>query len=263
MPTLLELQQAMRQSLVAREDGAAAAMLAMGCGPERLDIYRNSFIIGVTNALRLTCPAVHRLVGDDFFAAAAQACIAAHPPQAAWLDGYGADFAEFLEQFPPAAALVYLGDVARLEWAVSQAIHARDCPPLALTALVELAPGEEARVRFLPHPSISLLRVAYPVDDIWRAVLARDDGALAALALDRRAVHLLVQRLPAGVEVTRLDEAHWRFLAALCAGEPLQDALDKTRGVDALALLAAHLAADRFVGFTLTSAHPNLKAGAS
>jgi hypothetical protein len=251
MPTLLELQEAMRNSLIAREDGAAAAMLATAYGPERLNIYRNTFITGVTNALRLTYPAIHRLVGDDFFAAAAATFIAGHPPQAAYLDRYGSEFPEFLQQFPPATALIYLGDVARLEWTVSQAIHARDCVPLALSALTQLTPGEEADVRFVPHPSVSLLRVSYPADDIWRAVLARDDAALAALAIEAQDIYLLVQRFAAGVEVIRLDAAEWRFLAALCAGEPLQAALDGATGLDASALLAAHLAADRFVGFTL------------
>jgi hypothetical protein len=260
---LLELQSAMRKSLVERDSRAAAAMLARPFGPERLDIYRNTFMTGVTNALRLTYPAVHRLVGDDFFAAAAQTFIASHPPRAAWLDRYGGDFPEFLERFPPAATLAYLGDVARLEWAVSGAIHAAEREPLALTALAKLAPGDEGDVRFVPHPSLSLLRVFYPADDIWRAVLARDDAALAALALDRRAIHLVVQRGAEGVEVMRRDEPEWRFLAALCAGEPLHAALDAAGGRDAAQLLAEHLAAQRFVGFTLAPPGAKPEAAAS
>jgi len=69
MPTLLEVQRAVRASLVDRDDGAAAAMLADE--PDRLNIYRNTFVIGVTKALRLSYPAVHRLVGETFFDGAA------------------------------------------------------------------------------------------------------------------------------------------------------------------------------------------------
>jgi hypothetical protein len=251
VPTLLEVQNAMRKSLVDRNDGEAAAMLAEHVAADRLDIYRNTFIVGVTKALRLSFPAVHRLVGDDFFAAAADLFIAANPPRAAYLDEYGADFPEFLEQFPPAATLAYLPDVARLEWAVSRAIHASDREPLALSELAALAPQDQGRVRFAPDPSIGLLRVSYPVDVIWRAVLDCNDTALAALDLHPAPVHLLVQRLATGVEVIRLDESEWRFAAALCAGQPLQAALDEATSVDATALLATHLAAERFVGFTL------------
>jgi hypothetical protein len=251
VPTLLEVQNAMRNSLVHREDGGAAAMLAEHAPPDRLDIYRNTFVAGLTKALRLTYPAVHRLVGDDFFVAAAAIFIARNPPHTAYLDEYGGGVPEFLEQFPSAAQLVYLADVARLEWAVTQAVHAVDQGALALTQLAALAPQDQGRVCFAPHPSISLLRVSYPVDLIWRAVLDRDDTALAALDLNASPIHLLVQRLPGGVDVIRLDESEWRFAAALCAGQPLHAALDKATGIDATALLARHLAAERFVGFTL------------
>src|SRR6266700_3390037 len=248
VPTLLEVQTALRKSLVDRDDEAAAKMLAAHVPADRLDIYRNTFMTGVTKALRLSFPAVHRLVGDDFFAAAAGRFIAGDPPGAAYLDQYGA---QFLQQFPAAAALTYLADVARLEWAVNQAIHAPDREPLALAQLGALAAGDQGRVCFVPHPSISLLRAAYPADLIWRAVLDSDDAALAALDLDAGSCHLLVQRSSTGVEVTRLDLSEWRFAAALCAGQPLQAALDEATGVDGAALLAGHFAAERFVGFSL------------
>jgi hypothetical protein len=255
MPTLLEVQNALRKSLVDREDGEAALTLAAHVLPDRLDIYRNTFITGVTKALRLSYPAVHRLVGDDFFAAAADIFIVRHPPRAAYLDQYGAQFPEFLEQFPPAAALAYLADVARLEWLVGQAIHAADHETLALTVLAAVSESDQGRVCFVPHPSIGLLRVSHPADVIWRAVLDGDDAALAALDLHPAPVHLRVQRLSAGVEVVRLDESEWHFAAALCAGQPLQMALDQVTGIDAAALLAGHLAAGRFVGFTLAGQH--------
>jgi hypothetical protein len=255
VPTLLEVQKALRKSLVERDAGEAAAMLAAHVPPDRLDIYRNTFVTGATKALRLTYPCVHRLVGEDFFAAAADIFIAREPPRTGYLDHYGAEFAEFLQQFPTAAALVYLADVARLEWAVSRAIHASDREPLELAALAALTAEDQARVCFVPHPSVGLLRLRYPADIIWRAVPDCDDAALAALDLDGRPIYLLVQRRPSGVEVMRLDEAEWRFAAALCTGQPLETALDAATGIDAGAALASHLAAGRFVGFSLTSAH--------
>jgi hypothetical protein len=255
VPTLLEVQNALRKSLVERDDGAAAAMLAPHVPADRIAIYRNTFITGVTKALRLSYPGVHRLVGDDFFAAAAGIFIASSPPHTGYLDQYGAEFPEFLEQFPSAAALIYLADVARLEWTVSRAIHAPDRAPLELESLAALAEDDQAHLSFVPHPSIGLLRLRHPADIIWRAVLDGDDAALAALDLDGPPIHLMVQRRSSGIEVTRLDEAEWRFAAALCAGQPLQLALDDATGIDAGAALATHLAAERFVGFTLAAGH--------
>src|SRR6516225_2425236 len=96
MPTLLEVQRAMRASLVDRDDAAAAAMLPEGVGADRLNIYRNTVLIGLTKALSLCFPAVRRLVGADFFEGAAGLFIPQHPPRAAWLDRYGAEFPDFL-----------------------------------------------------------------------------------------------------------------------------------------------------------------------
>ncbi len=252
MPTLLEVERAMRASLVERNDGPAAAMLAENVPADRLNIYRNTFVAGVTKALRLSYPAVHRLVGNDFFEGAAALFIAQHPPCAAYLDEYGADFPQFLRGFRPAAALEYLPDVARLEWAVNQAIHAADVEPLDLARLAALPPEDQVRVCFVPHPSIALLCTDYPVDVIWRGVLGGDDAALAAVDLKTGPVCLLVERRATGVEVSRLDAAAWRFAVALCGGRSLADIFAEVAGTGGEVWLAEHLAASRFIDFRLT-----------
>jgi hypothetical protein len=250
-PTLLEVQRAMRASLVDRDDGAAAAMLAPWVGPDRLNIDRNTFMVGVTNALRLGFPAVHRLVGAGFFDGAAAIFIARHPPRAAWLDRYGAEFPGFLREFAPAAALTYLPDVAELEWAVNAALHAPDAQPLDLTRLAALAPEEQVRVCFVPNPCLGLVSAAHPADIIWRAVLEGDDAALSAIDVEAGPVHLLVERGDHGVAVLRLSEPAWRFAAALRAGRPLEEACAAATDIDAHTLLAEHLAAGRLVDFNI------------
>ncbi|HEV8553710.1 MAG TPA: DNA-binding domain-containing protein [Casimicrobiaceae bacterium] len=253
MSALRELQGAVYRSLVARDDGAAAAYVrSEGLAPAaRLSIYRNTFYGTLSNALRLSYPAVHRLVGAEFFEAAAQKFIENNPPRSAYLDGYGGGFADFLVRFPAAASVVYLPDVARLEWAVNRALRAPDATPLEVAALLELAQGDHDRVRFVPHPSVSLVRANYPADTIWRTVLAQDDPALRAIDLTDAPVWLLVQRLATGIDVQRLGEPAWRFTEALCEGRPLHAAVEVAPDIDVSALLAEHLAAGRFIAFTL------------
>jgi hypothetical protein len=266
VPSLREVQRAFRSSLVEREDGAAAAFV-IGDGLEparRLSIYRNTFVSNLTNALRLSYPAVHRLVGAEFFEGAAQIFVHKRPPVGAYLDEYGGEFAEFLARFPPAALLPYLPDVARLEWAVNRALHAPDVKPLEVAQLAHVDPAHHDRVRFVAHPAVSVLRVDYPVDAIWRAVLEQDDAALSAIDLAAGPVWLLVERTTGRVEVTRLDEHAWRFAAELFAGQLLGAALDTADGVDAPALLAEHIAAGRFIAFNLDAAvHTQVQAQGS
>lgn len=253
MPALLEVQHALYRSLVERDDtGAAGHVVADGLTPAaRLNIYRNTFAATLTTALRLSFPAVRLLVGAEFFEGAARIFMEAAPPTSAYLDEYGAEFPAFLERFPPAAALAYLADVARLEWAVSHALHAPDAAALDIAGLSAVAPADHGSVAFVPHPSLGLIEAAYPADAIWRAVLAEDEVAMAAVDLGAGPVRLLVQRLDAGVDVTGLDEPAWRFLAALCGGMPLGEAIASAPDLDAAAALAEHLAHGCFTSFVI------------
>src|SRR5215469_1486634 len=180
--TLLEIQSAMRRDLVGNDDATVAATLGDALTPaDRLSVYRNTSRTALTNTLRLNFPAVRRLVGEDFFEAAADTFITREPPHTAWLDLYGEEFPEFLQCFEPATGLIYLPDVARLERAVGRALHAVDAKPLEYSQLLHIEASVQGRVRFIPHPSVSLVLSRYPVDAIWRAVLARDDVTLASI----------------------------------------------------------------------------------
>src|SRR6516164_9000957 len=253
VPTLLEIQTAMRRGLLGNGDATIAATLGNALAPaDRLSIYRNTSRTALTNALRLNFPAVQRLVGEDFFAAAAESFIRCEPPCTAWLDFYGEGFAEFLQSFEPAASLIYLPDVARLERAVGRALHAVDTKPLEYSQLLHIEASVQGHVRFTPHPSVSLVFSRYPVDAIWRAVLARDDVTLASIDLTGGAVRLLVERRAGEIEVARMDERQWKFAEALFTGHSLSAALAVADHPDATTWLAAHLAAGHFSDFTLS-----------
>ena len=253
MPTLLELQGAVARSLVARDDGDIAPhVVADGIAvAARLAVYRNTMIGGLTTALRLAYPAIHRLVGAAFFESAAQIFAAARPPTSACLDDYHPAFADFLADFAPAATLPYLAGVARLDWAASRALHAPDAPVLDPLALAALDARDHSRLRFVPHPSVSTIRADHPVDDIWRAVLTQDDAAMAAIDPGAGPVRLLVRRRNEVPVVARLAEPAWRVTAALCAGRSLPDALDDADGIDTPALLASLLTDGVFTAILL------------
>jgi hypothetical protein len=254
MTRLIELQRAVYRSLVDGDDAPAAAhVVADGIAAARLGVYRNTFIGSLTAALRLVYPAIYRLVGAPFFERAARRFIEAEPPVSAWLDEYGALFPGFLAGFAPAAALRYLPDVARLEWAVNRALHAKDAEPLDLSRLSAVPARDHGHVALVPHPSVSLVTAEYPVDAIWQAVLAEDDAALAAIDLAAGPVWLMVERNASGVEVLRLAAPEWRFMSELTVSRSLQEAIDAAPGIDAASLLAGHLAAGRFIDFGLDS----------
>lgn len=252
MPALLDVQAGLYRSLAIGDDTAIARyVIGDGLAPEaRLRVYRNTFIGTLATALRLNYPAVHRLVGAAFFEGTAARFIESEPPSSAYLNDYGAGFPAFLADFTPAASLPYLPGVARLEWAVSRALHAPDLPSLDLTRLAAVDPIDQGRVSFTSHPSVGLVREGAPVDRIWRAVLDQNDAAMAAIDLEAGPVHLLVERGPAGVEVSQLDAPAWELSRLLFAGHSIDRAAAAVPEANAAPLLAAHLTAARFVAFT-------------
>jgi len=243
-PTLLEIQQAMQRNLLDSADGHASVwVIADGLDPgARLGIYRNTYASALATVLRLAFPAVRQLVGPDFFEGAAGLFVAQAPPRNAWLDEYGAEFQDFLGRLAQAASVPYLADVARLEWQINLVLHAPDTPPLDITRLAALSDAELAQLSFKSHPAVRLLRCDFPTDVIWRAVLERDDHAMAAVDVAEGPVWLLIQRTQSGIEVMRLGECEWRFTAALFSGTSLSAALEEVPCDDAHTVLATHLA---------------------
>ena len=252
MPALRELQHAFGACLRSETDDAVCRHIAEDglAGHERVRIYRNAVRSTLAAALRLTYPVVERLVGREFFEAAAGEFVLAHLPASGYLNEYGAEFAEFLAGFGPATAVFYLPDVARFEWALSLAANAPDAPFLGPGALAAVDPADHAAVRLEPHPSLRLVLLAFPADRIADAVIAGDEAAMAAIDFSDGPIALLVHRGPDGVEARRIDPDAYGFVSRLCAGEPL-DALARAAPGRAPALLAEQLERGRLTSFRI------------
>ena len=202
MSKLLELQCAVRDALWSQDSEAPSCILGSDAA-DRLDVYRQALQGTLRKALTLMYPAVRRLVGDDFFDWAAASFVDKHPAVEADLNRYGRGFPDFLAKLPPCAKLRYLPDVARLDAAVAQALHAPDAEPLDARTLQKAMASAEA-ISFVAHPTAAVLTSHFPVHGIWKAVLAQDDAALAAIDLDSGPEHLLVHRTQEQLQVLRL-----------------------------------------------------------
>jgi hypothetical protein len=245
LPSLLDLQRDFGRAL--REpDGDLSPWIAGGDAAQRLAFYRGTIHGALVKTLRLSFPTVERLVGSDFFGGAASLFAQAHPATSAYLNEYGGEFPSFLAGLSQCASLVYLPDVAQLDWAVARALQAPDALPLPADALAQRVESAHS-LCFVAHPSVSLVRSAFPIHQIWRAVLARDEAGLASIDLAAGAAHLIVQRIAEEVEVLAIDSEEWLFSEALLTGMPFGHAIERAE-VDAAACLARHLAQGRIVG---------------
>ena len=255
---LAEFQSAFAVALFSYDDNHTATpgpLAALQAQPA-FAVYRNTVMKGCIDALEANFPAVTRLVGSEWFRAAAALYVAAEAPRDARLQLYGDRFASFLDRFEPARHLPYLADVARLDCCWTEAHTAADAPAVDGVWLAQLAPESLGDVRMAPHPAARWHWFAdQPIRSIWQRNRALQTGAADATQTDDMAGNPLVWQ-GEGVLLTRpADAVAWceaspadcAFLEACARGEPLaraaHAALDCQPDVDLASLLARLLQA--------------------
>jgi len=186
-------------------------------------VYRNTVTKGCIDALQANYPAVARLVGEEWFRAAAAVYARASLPRHPLLLDYGGDFAEFLAGFAPAAELPYLAEVARLDRYWTEAHTARDEEPIPAAAVAGFSRDELARTALRPHASA---RWAWfdgtPAYSLWHRNRFTAEGATVDLsALEWRGEGALILRPDSNVTHLALDAAGCAFLDACAKGGDL------------------------------------------
>lgn len=217
-----------------------------------LDVYRHNYRGNLHDALAGAYPVVLKLVGADFFRFLAREFIETNPPQSANLHRYGAQMAFFLTGFAPATELVYLPDVAALEWACNVAYFAADADPFDFGQLAQVAPERYADLIMKIHPACQVVRSAYPLTAIWHA---HQDGAGDDFHIDlgSGASIALVSRKDNVVEVSELSVGDAKWLQFLQAGKSLGEAtaavLARHPDFDLQASLLTMVAKNVLIGF--------------
>ncbi len=148
VPRLYDQQAALLQALRARTPGqadiaaggsqgdnnwiAVSPILASDSG---LKAYKNNAGALAERVLVAAYPAVTAILSLESMGALARALWHSHPPRCGDLARWGGELPEFVAASSQLAALPWLADVARLEWALHKAASAADDPPEAPDAL--------------------------------------------------------------------------------------------------------------------------------
>jgi len=214
---------------VGDQDTALANLVAQPA----FSVYRNTVLKGCIDALAANYPAVLQLVGEEWFRAAAAVYARRNLPRQPMLFDYGADFAQFLAGFEPAAELPYLAGVAKLDRFWSEAHFARDEAPLEAASLAQLGPAQLASTALRPHASA---RWAWfetmPIRTIWQRNRQADATHTIDGEIDWQAEGVLIVRPHGAVESMALDAAGCAFIDACAGGCTLPDAVQAASGVE-------------------------------
>jgi hypothetical protein len=246
-PGLRELQSQLKAAILDGNLEAVASFVRPDrlAAVDRLRIYRHHTQTSLATALADNFPVTCRLVGKNFFDAAARRYMAECPPGEPCLSAYGATFPDFLARFEPAQALPYLPDVARLEWLRIEVTHAPDQAPLDLRALAALPPEAQRTLKLALLPVARLLASLYPIDRIW---LANRETDVPAVDLNDGGCRLIVTGSAEGCRFDRLDAGAFEFFARAAQNKTLAQAAENAAAADTAFDLVQALALHRALG---------------
>ena len=234
--SLRDIQVWMVSAITGPEADASAADVErqVTAGPrlsaaDRFDIYRSGYHARLFECLLDDYPVLAAMLGDEPFEALCRAYVDRHPSASPNLNGFGRHMAAFcreakLDGFPAFDGLrVFASELAALEWALVEVLHAETAAPLEITALQALPPEAWATARFIKNEAIRVFRFEYPVNAVFIANRIDD----------------IVPEVPApspnAVAVYRKDMQLWRMeltpamlgvLEPLLAGKTLGEALE-------------------------------------
>lgn len=209
-----------------------------------LQAYRANADALAARVLAAALPTVQRLIGEDDFAHLARRFWRTQPPQRGDLGEWGEGFAAWLETDERLADWPYLGDCARLDWALHACERAADAE-LDAESIARLGDTDPSRLVLVPAPGLALIDSRWPIAQI-RA--AHDDPDETAFDRVREAIEqgrreaVLVARRGWKAVATAVPPAHARWMQSLLAGDDLGRALDQApEGFDFGAWLAGAL----------------------
>ena len=255
MSPLHDLQELILEAVLGTGADDAASLIDPA-GPiapaARLAVYRNTVRSNFTAALESTYPAVRRLVGADYFRLVARNFGLRYPSRSGDLRHVGASFPTYLAELHGHDRYGYLGDVARLELLIEEALLAAEHPPLDVSALAAVARCAYDDLQFRLHPALRLFESPYPIWRIWESHVgsaAEPEPIDLASGADRLAV--LRQRLQ--LQFHALSPGEWRWLNALGERMPFAASLEAAgaaeRDFDAAAALRRFVALGAIVDF--------------
>jgi hypothetical protein len=180
---------------------------------QRLDIYSRGYEARLVECLADDYPVLKHALGEGRFEILCREYITRFPSEAPNLNAFGRHMPTFCQGFE--------ADLAALEWALVEAIHAADASPLTSEQFASVPGDAWPRARLGKSPSLRVVSAAYPVNDYFQAARDGREPELPAASPSATAVYRR------GLTVWRqgLTPVMAGVLSALARGETLQESL--------------------------------------
>jgi len=260
--SLLELQQSFYRSVFDTESTKNAEFYERIkptvnlSGEQSVNIYKDSILGGLTEALSSIYPVCVKLVGEKFFNHMVADYMKRYPSSSPDLGDYGSEFHLYIADFEPAKELEYLADLVTLEWSWHRAFNAPDSPAVGVCSIADLstvAEVDQGNIYFVTTPSAILVRSIFPIHQIWQV---NQEGYVGdgIVNLDDGAVCLVVWRNATfGMRIDVLSEQEYAFLQAVIDGKSFSEIATLPCASDLSGILGRCMQTGLIAGFTLVN----------
>ena len=197
MPTLAQTQQ-LFWKLITAPEGAVPGLAALNppersaaeglvrgdarlSSLERLDVYADMYFYRIRDCLKDDFPSVCAVIGDAAFHNLITDYVLVHPSSHFSLRYVGQHLPRFVATHAITKTWAYLPDLAALEWSIMEAFDAPDAEPITPASLAAIPADRWAELRFDATPSLRILRLQWPVHEVWaRTQRGEDVGEMRA-----------------------------------------------------------------------------------
>ncbi|HEX6896719.1 MAG TPA: DNA-binding domain-containing protein [Bryobacteraceae bacterium] len=188
---------------------------------ERLDIYRDMYLLRMEEALSIDYPALKHFLGDDTFMRLVARYVDAYPSRSYTLNRLGDHLCDFIAQMDDLPRKDFCHDLARLEFALTCIFDAPESPTLNAEA-VQAVPADAWENAILkPVEAFRLLRFNYPVSRYLGAVDEENEFPRIA----RKRTWIVAYRHNYGLHRMDLTQPAYELLSSLAAGNSLGQAI--------------------------------------
>lgn len=188
---------------------------------ELLQIYRNSFVMGVTEVLTVTYQHTQALVGKEFFNNVTRAFILQTPPAENNIITYGEGFSNFLNTLPQLKEMPYITEMASFEWLLEQTSSKQITTKiLDIEKLSALQEDQFEQVVFQVPSQISLFASEQDIFKLYRMLINND---LQETDLNQECYLILKKQPDFSIELIELSKEQFLLLLQISENKSLAE----------------------------------------
>ncbi len=135
----------------------------------RLRIYADAYRLRLLEALETDFVALRAALGCEEFDRMGRAYIEAYPSDHYSVRYFGRHLSRFLAETDPYREQPVLADIARFEWAMTDAFDAPDAEVATVADMAAVPPQDWPGLHFTLHPSLQRIELQWNASAIWHA----------------------------------------------------------------------------------------------